>query len=327
MKEKLARVEALLTEHRWLYWVLAFIAIEWPFAAMVGTDTHRYWHAIELLPENISQLTAKAVGATLLLSGGIALLFLFAGLTQNNRDTKVRSRIGSLGFCFAYSLAIAALEHNVFGYLQNWWLFRERSYLVVSIIFLAFLYCWKKGALIASVLASTNADKVITIGRVVLPATVILLISGWIIAPLTSDKHDERFTKSLIVYLENPDERRLDHIANMIEDAHADNVSLSTDFYSLAMMHVVQGCKPQAYLLYKRLLNERIGEIDLDRLERLERYAAIAHKYGASTEKCLSDSSVAWVSKVVALKRIVCSHRQMSCDGGSRLLDLLNGEG
>lgn len=216
MNTTISKINAVLSQQRALFWGLALIAYEWPFVLHIMTG-NTYWKSFDDLPSRLDELSARAVVATFLLGSGLFLLSRIAG----SLVLKIRYDLVFLVKVFFCALAVQLLAVHVFGFLYNWLRDEGLVYLVSSCLLLG---CLKMKPVAESRSIEEKEDSGGKTRHSLI--AMLFLVSGWMLAPLTREQHQENFDRRIDVFCEQPSEKTFQLIGDEVEAAARDNVRL-----------------------------------------------------------------------------------------------------
>lgn len=216
MNTTISKINAVLSQQRAIFWGLALIAYVWPFVLHIVTG-NTYWKSFVDLPSQFDELSARAAAATFLLGIGLFLLSRIAG----SLVLKIRYDLVFLGKVFLCSMAALFLSVNVFAFLYNWIRDSGLVYLFSSCLLLG---CLKMKPVAEGRSTEEKEDYRGKTRHSII--AVLFLVSGWMLAPLTREQHQENFDRKIDVFCEQPSEKTFQLIVDEVEAASRDNVRL-----------------------------------------------------------------------------------------------------
>ncbi len=216
MNTTLSKINAVLSQRRALFWGLALITYEWPFVLHIVTG-NTYWGSFVDLPSQFDDLSARAVAATFMLGSGLFLLSRIA----DSFVLKIRYDLVFLGKIFLCSMAAQLLSVHVFNFLYNWIRDSGLVYLFSSSLLLV---CLKLKFEEQNQPIEEEKDSGGRILQTLMAA--LLLVSGWMLSPLTREQHQVNFDRQIDVFCERPSDNTFQLILDELNAASRDNVRL-----------------------------------------------------------------------------------------------------
>lgn len=216
MNTTISKINAVLSQQRAIFWGLALIAYVWPFVLHIVTG-NTYWKSFVDLPSQFDELSARATAATFLLGIGLFLLSRIAG----SLVLKIRYDLVFLGKVFLCSMAALFLSVNVFAFLYNWIRDSGLVYLFSSCLLLV---CLKLKFADQNHPIEEKEDSGSKTLQTLIAA--VLLVSGWMLSPLTREQHQVSFDRQIDIFCEQPSEKTFQLIVDEVEAASRDNVRL-----------------------------------------------------------------------------------------------------
>ncbi len=239
MNTAISKINAVLSQQRALFWGLALIAYEWPFVLHIVTG-NTYWNSFVDLPSIFDELSARAVAATFMLGSGLILLSRIA----DSLALKIRYDLASLGKVFLCSLVVQLLSVQVFAFLYNWIRDSGIVYLFSSCLL---LLCLQLKFPEQNQPIEKEKDTGPKTWRVLV--ATMLLISGWMVAPLTREEHQEKFDRRIDVFCERPSDETFQLILDEFDAASRDNVRL---FAGPDRLTLVRSISPKSIHCHRR---------------------------------------------------------------------------